>query len=94
MRGVSPRDRVGGTKEQTHASGEKCATQLFTETEVGKASPEWTMRSGSGIRKWRRTQTFGNFDPFDRFIVHGTSARLDELVTFDTKIQYVCALDG
>jgi hypothetical protein len=42
----------------------------------------------------RRTQTFGNFYPFDRFIIYGTSARFDELVAFDAQIQYACAFYG
>lgn len=45
-------------------------------------------------QKMRRTQTFGNFYPFDRFIIHGTSARFDELVAFNAQIQYACAFDG
>jgi hypothetical protein len=35
----------------------------------------------------RQTQTLGNLDSFDRFVVHGTGALFDELVTFDTEIQ-------
>ena len=41
-----------------------------------------------------QTQTLGNFDSFDRFVVYGTGALFDELVTFDTQIQYACAFDG
>ena len=42
-------------------------------------------------QEMRRTQTFGNFYPFDRFIIHSTSTNFDELVAFDAQIQYACA---
>ena len=44
--------------------------------------------------KMRQTQTLGDFDSFDSFVVHGTGAHFDELVTLDTQIQYACAFDG
>ena len=49
-RGVSLRDRGGTREKQTHASGEKCATQLFTETQVGKASPEMNENDRDAVR--------------------------------------------
>ena len=39
-------------KPKTHASGEKCATQLFTEMHVGNARPApWERRDNRPVRK-------------------------------------------
>lgn len=43
----------------THASGEKCATQLFTETDVGNASPA----------QWEREGEIFEFDQIAKSIV-------------------------
>jgi len=37
-------------------------------------------------------QTFGDFDTFDRLVVHCACALFDELVAFDTEIEDICAL--
>ncbi len=92
----------------THASGEKCATQLFMEMHVGNASPA---RWGESKTKRKReikinqfdrqlvfgvgmepARTFGDFDSFDRLVVHRAGALLDELIALDTETEDICAL--
>jgi hypothetical protein len=90
--------KIKGEKK-THASGEKCATQLFTEMHVGNASPAQREREREResivhcMRRWT-LRTFGDFDSFDRLIVYGTGTLFDEPITFDTEIEDVCALHG
>lgn len=92
----------------THASGEKCATQLFTEIHAGNASPAQLERNEKerereinqinrlsllgGGRDERKGRTFGDFDPLDRFVVHHAGALFDELVALNTEIEDIGAL--
>ena len=94
-------------KKKTHASGEKCATQLFTEMHVGNARPapqrerkkhknENKINQSSshylGRGRRRRTRTFEDFDSFNRLVVHGAGTFFDKLIAFDTEIEDVCTL--
>jgi hypothetical protein len=39
-------------------------------------------------------RTFGDFDSFNRLVVHGTGTLFNELIAFDTEIEDVRALHG
>jgi hypothetical protein len=38
------------------------------------------------------TRTFGDFDSFDRLVVHRAGALFDELIALDTETEDTCAL--
>ena len=49
---------------------------------------------GRVCRRQKTVRTFGDFDSFDRLIVHGAGTLFDESIAFNTKIEDVCALHG
>jgi len=79
----------------TYARGEKCATVLLTEIQVGKDTPCRIVFYQRRIRKKNTSfekRTFCHSGSFDGFVINCTSALLNELVTLGAEIDHFCAL--
>lgn len=82
---------------RTYAKGEKCATALFTEIDVGNDTPVcfldkiYLQSFFSPRSKYELQRTFENFYSFDIFVVNRSSALFNEFITLDTKFDNFCA---
>lgn len=83
-----------GGAQTTHARGEKCATALLTEMEVGNEMPGTVAHERRDpVGEKRAGLTLRDPHALDRLAVHRAGARLEKLVALEAEIDHLRALD-